>query len=85
MFLFIAYIHLALYTKMAPGFSLHELLFLLLKFNFLQISKTTLKLSVSKWVVLDREVASIHQDEIISFCYHHTLLAAGFGDNCLSS
>lgn len=58
---------------------------MLLKFNFLRISKTTLKLSVSKWVVLDREVASVHQDEIISFCYHHTLLAAGFGDNCLSS
>lgn len=84
MFLFIAYIHLALCIQDSSWFFLAGASFLLLKFNFLRISKTTLKLSVSKWVVLDREVASIHQDEIISFCYHHTLLAAGFGDNCLS-
>lgn len=46
--MFIAYIHLSLcYTDLAFFFLLAGTSFLLLKFNFLQISKMHLKLSVS--------------------------------------
>ena len=51
---------------------------MLLKFNFLQISKTTSRLSVSEQYLMGRCLPSLRLNH--SFHYHHTLLVAGFGN-----